>query len=133
MTNSKSDDHQVGFGHPPTHTRFKPGQSGNPNGRPKRRSIKAELRDALSESTTGRSDGATKQQTLVRKLVDDAVGGDLGSMKLLFALTASHLRDQSDDDNDEQIRPEHQALVDEFENRQALANNSLPNQGGSND
>ena len=27
--------HQVGYGRPPLHTRFKPGQSGNPKGRPK--------------------------------------------------------------------------------------------------
>ena len=116
MTNSKED---VGYGRPPIKTRFQSGQSGNPRGRPRRRTIKADLRDALSE-TTGRSDGSTKQQTLVRKLVDDAAGGDLPSMKLLFALTASLLRDESDDDNDEQIRREHQALVDEYEaDRQA--------------
>ena len=30
-----SDDGQVGYRKPPVHTRFKPGQSGNPKGRPK--------------------------------------------------------------------------------------------------
>jgi hypothetical protein len=30
-----SGDYEVGYGKPPKHTRFKPGQSGNPKGRPK--------------------------------------------------------------------------------------------------
>jgi hypothetical protein len=110
MTNSKED---VGYGRPAIQTRFQPGQSGNPRGRPRRRTIKADLRDALSE-TTGRSDGSTKQQVLVRKLVDDAAGGDLASVKLLFGLTSSLFRDESDDANDEQIRPDDQALVDDI-------------------
>jgi hypothetical protein len=127
---TKSESEPVGYGRPPTRSRFKPGHSGNPRGRPKRRSIKADLRDALSE-TTG-SDGSTKQQQMVKKLVDEAAGGDLGSMKLLFALTATFLRDDSDDD-DEQIGPEHQTLIDEFQARQAIANNSSPDQEDSND
>jgi hypothetical protein len=28
-------DYEVGYGRPPTHTRFRPGRSGNPKGRPK--------------------------------------------------------------------------------------------------
>ncbi|THD61113.1 MAG: hypothetical protein E7813_22240 [Bradyrhizobium sp.] len=128
----KTDGDPIGYGHPPEHSRFKPGKSGNPIGRPpKRRSFKADLRAALSEATT--DNGPTKQQTCVRKLVDDAAGGDLGSMKLLFALMASLFRDESDDHNDEQINPEHQVLIDQFENRQALAEKSLPNQGASDD
>lgn len=30
-----SQPYQVGYGKPPAHSRFKPGQSGNPSGRPK--------------------------------------------------------------------------------------------------
>jgi hypothetical protein len=30
-----SGDYQVGYGKPPKHTQFKPGKSGNPQGRPK--------------------------------------------------------------------------------------------------
>lgn len=31
----QASDHEVGYGKPPTDTRFKPGQSGNPKGRPR--------------------------------------------------------------------------------------------------
>ena len=39
-------DYLIGKGRPPLHTRFRPGQSGNPKGRPKgRRNVKSELRE----------------------------------------------------------------------------------------
>ena len=45
---SKTNHDKVGYKHPPKHTRFKPGQSGNPRGRPKRaRSLKAEFLEEL--------------------------------------------------------------------------------------
>ena len=38
-------DYEVGYGRPPKETRFTPGKSGNPKGRPKRkRSLAADLR-----------------------------------------------------------------------------------------
>jgi Family of unknown function (DUF5681) len=33
--NLPADDHEVGYGKPPVHTRFRKGQSGNPGGRPR--------------------------------------------------------------------------------------------------
>jgi hypothetical protein len=30
-----NDDYEIGYGRPPRHSQFKPGQSGNPKGRPK--------------------------------------------------------------------------------------------------
>jgi hypothetical protein len=37
MTTSDDHPYQIGRGRPPLHSRFKPGQSGNPHGRPRRR------------------------------------------------------------------------------------------------
>jgi hypothetical protein len=34
-TAAQRSSYEVGYGRPPTHTRFRPGQSGNPKGRPK--------------------------------------------------------------------------------------------------
>lgn len=36
MTNKKDGDPKIGYKHPPKHTQFKPGVSGNASGRPKR-------------------------------------------------------------------------------------------------
>ena len=49
MTASKAD-YEVGRGRPPKEYRFKPGQSGNPKGRPKRRrNMKTEIKEAIDK------------------------------------------------------------------------------------
>jgi Family of unknown function (DUF5681) len=51
MTNNSDD--KIGYGSPPKRTQFKPGQSGNPSGRPKGiRNFRTELLDELAESIT---------------------------------------------------------------------------------
>src|SRR5207237_8691001 len=46
----KIDGEGVGYGRPPSPSRFKPGQSGNPRGRPKgQRNLLSDLRDELAE------------------------------------------------------------------------------------
>ena len=55
MTDSKkppaqplSSDYEVGYGKPPEHTRFQPGRSGNPRGRPKgTKNLKTDLVEEL--------------------------------------------------------------------------------------
>jgi hypothetical protein len=48
-----ADDHEVGYGKPPAHTRFRKGQSGNPGGRP--RGITAGRANALALKEAYRS------------------------------------------------------------------------------
>jgi len=44
-----SSDQKVGYGQPPLESRFKPGQSGNPKGRPKQPAHTVNVRDELIE------------------------------------------------------------------------------------
>lgn len=65
----------VGFCRPPVQHQFKPGQSGNPAGRPKGQSVTAILRQVVD------ADDSTLAEQLVRKLVDRAIGGDIRAIR----------------------------------------------------
>jgi hypothetical protein len=83
--------YEVGYGRPPRHSRFKPGQSGNPKGRPKgSKSLKTLLEDALSSPITITECGVPKkialQELLFKAMVGKAVKGDARSTALLVKL-----------------------------------------------
>ena len=53
---SAEDDDKVGYCKPPKHSRFKPGQSGNPLGRPrKNRSIETMIKRELDQRSASSS------------------------------------------------------------------------------
>jgi hypothetical protein len=59
-----ADDYKVGKGRPPLHSRFKPGQSGNPKGRPRRAKTVADQIDrVLSRKVTIRESGVVQEVT----------------------------------------------------------------------
>lgn len=66
---------------------FEPGQSGNPNGRPKRRHLADMLGEELAKPS--RRDGRSRDQRLVERLVTIALEGKraeaLRAMQLIFA------------------------------------------------
>jgi len=73
-----SKDYEVGYGKPPRKNQFKPGQSGNPKGRPKlAQSFAAKIDQELARKITvtegGRSIKMSKVDAMVRSLVNKAV------------------------------------------------------------
>ena len=87
----------VGYKCPPVATQFKPGQSGNPSGRPKRvTSLKSELLDELGEViriTEGDSElELSKARAIARSLVRAALDGNMRAMALLVSFCAQALR-----------------------------------------
>jgi len=65
---------------------WKPGQSGNPAGRPKARLLSEHLRDRLKEQFPGRSE-ATYGRMVAEALVDRAINGDVMAIREVFDRT----------------------------------------------
>lgn len=82
MTTGDSDDgYRVGPGKPPRHTQFKPGQSGNPTGRPKGKvnlfaEIERELMKFVNITDNGKNRRITKLQMMVNGMTNRAIKGD---------------------------------------------------------
>jgi Family of unknown function (DUF5681) len=84
-------DYAVGYGRPPTHTRFRKGRSGNPAGRPRgSRSLPALVAAELDRPVAVREGGAVrrmrKRQALAASLVNKALQGDGRALMLLVGL-----------------------------------------------
>ena len=82
-------DYEVGYKKPPEHTRWKPGQSGNPKGRPKKvkdfeKLLDIELSRTLRVTEGGQQVTLTKREVILKSLVNDALKGDLRALKMLL-------------------------------------------------
>lgn len=87
MAQKGNDDYAVGFGKPPTHSRFQKGQSGNPKGRRKgSKNLSTLMERALNERVTIKENGSqkiiTKREAFLKQLVNKAASGDPRSIQL---------------------------------------------------
>jgi hypothetical protein len=78
---TSATDYEVGYGKPPKHTQFKPGQSGNPRGRSKgTKNLKTDLMEELMEKIDiregDRSRKVSKQRALLKSVVNRGIKGD---------------------------------------------------------
>ena len=119
MSDDPSDPgggYKVGYRRPPLATRFRPGTSGNPRGRPKKpRDLEDDLIEMLSKNITVREDGKlrkiSRQKAILRKLLSQALQGDakalssILSMRMKFDATreAPEQRAEEISDSDEVI------------------------------
>ena len=86
----KNKEYKVGYKKPPKSCQFKPGQSGNPKGRPKLiQDFNTDFQDELNETIPiqegGKAKCITKQRALIKKLVANALNGNASSMKIITA------------------------------------------------
>jgi Family of unknown function (DUF5681) len=89
MPTEDEKGYEVGYGKPPKQTRFRKGQSGNPNGRPRgAKNIATLFTKALKErvivTENGRRRSISKQEALVKHLVNKALSGDRRLLQLLL-------------------------------------------------
>jgi hypothetical protein len=79
----------VGYGRPPREHRWKPGQSGNPRGRPKNSKNESTiLREILARKIESRSTGGTRKISVVEgillRITEDALKGNTKSATFLL-------------------------------------------------
>ncbi len=81
-------DYEVGYGRPPKRSRFKPGQSGNPKGRPKgRKNIHTILEETLFRLVTITENGRKRKvpaiEALFLSLLRKSLDGDMRALEKL--------------------------------------------------
>ena len=107
---------KVGPGKPPRHTRFKPGQSGNPTGRPKDSKnfatiLQQQLRKKVTITIDGKPKRVTVQEVIARRLANDSMKGATKAMELLIRLTSTKSDDSVGKDIvGETVLPDEDAL-----------------------
>ncbi len=92
---AKPNNYAVGYGKPPKHSRFKPGQCGNPRGRPRKNGsieamIKRELDQMVKISEGGRELRITKREAIIKQFVNRAIKGDPKPLQLMLAHLEKH-------------------------------------------
>ena len=133
MTTSDDRPYVIDHGRPPLHSRFKPGVSGNPRGRPKRRqSFQRDIADALDAAIPSTDGDMTKQKQLAQNLVNDALARDPLAIKIVAPIALAI--DDSGGNRDDPPSPQEQQLINQFSGREeVIVPTDKPSQDGGSD
>ena len=114
---TEKSSHRVGYGCPPEETRFKRGQSGNPNGRPRRvPTMHDDLEKVLAERIELREgervQRVSKRDALARTTINRALKGDARFLRaLLHMMQPRSGEDQGDVEIGNVVSADDEALL----------------------
>jgi hypothetical protein len=114
--------YEVGYGKPPKETRFRPGQSGNPKGRPKgaqnlTTDVKEELEEKIVVTEGGRPRPMTKQRAMIKSLMAKALKGDSRAVHVLVGLKLGLDQAEGAKPDEELLTEEDREVLARFEHR----------------
>jgi len=117
-----NDEKMVGYRKPPTHTKFRKGQSGNPKGRPKgARNLKTELEEEMREQIRVREGGVirkvSKRRAVLKALAAKGAQGDVKASALLCNLMLRFDALDQGPDIDAFLAEEDLAILDRYKER----------------
>ena len=122
---SDNDEDKVGYGRPPKHSRFQPGQSGNARGRPRgTKNLATDLREELAERIPiregERSLKVSKQRALLKAMMAKALKGDARSAAVLLGLMAKILEPGEAAGDADALDANDAAILENFLSRRTL-------------
>jgi hypothetical protein len=122
MSDEDQGDYEVGFGRPPAHTQFKKGQSGNPSGRPRKKTLAEVVDAALHEpvvvTENGKRKTITKLEAMTKQLVNKGAAGDARVAKMLMDfIRVVEAQAASDDDGKPVLKQDDREAMSSFLDR----------------
>lgn len=115
-------EYDVGYGKPPKCSQFRPGQSGNPRGRPRgAKNLKTDLEEELRELITVREGGnqktVSKRRAMIKSLTAKAVQGDPRAAAILIDMMYRLFHGDDAEDFARGPNPDDKAIIEAFANR----------------
>jgi len=119
------DTSGVGYKRPPQHTRFKKGQSGNPSGKRKPKSVSQEndrevvLSQSLTMTLQGKRVTVTARRALYQKVLAMALDGNLRAMALLLKLESQNESQKQAEQEASDVSASEESLIARYVKRHA--------------